>query len=47
MSNNPDLVLEEQPALAPPETEMDQEHIQRLNAELDAADAAEFPDDED
>ena len=47
MTNNPDLVLEEQPALAPPETEMDQEHIQKLNEELDAADAADFPDDED
>lgn len=47
MTNNPELVLEEQPALAPPETEMDQAHIEQLNKELDEADNAEFPDDED
>ena len=47
MSNNPDLDLEEQSALAPTEAKMDQKLIQRLNIEIDAADVEEIQDDED
>ena len=47
MTNNPDLVLEEQPALAPAEVAIDQEQIKQMAMDLAVADEADFPDAED
>ncbi|CAI2380536.1 unnamed protein product [Moneuplotes crassus] len=46
LTNKTDLYLEEQPSLAPPETEMDTVHIESLAQELGEADTTDLPDSE-